>query len=251
MDALSPDAEIIEWCKRARPDHLLSNPISGNKVLRLNESLVVKFGVLLSEDETRSQMKAYEILDPAIVRVPRVHRYFQDSESLGYIIMDYMEGEQKDAVNTTDQVRDMSRILQHLASHKSQKPGPLGGGPSSCLLFRASDDATFASVEDLEAWFNMRLFDRAGQVSFQQMELVLCHLDLFPRNILWLDGQPPCVLDWATAGFYPRLFERCSQLCTQRPELNEVVLDQPVSKSEALQVELVLQASWHEVKYCL
>lgn len=245
------DTEIIQRCKQATPDDLLGDLSSDNKIFRLNQFLVVKFGFLLSEDEARNQMKAHEILDPSIVRIPRVYRYFRDSSRYGYIVMDYMKGEQKEAITTATQIRDMTLILQHFASQTSSIPGSLAGGPSCSCIFGESDCPTFASVGDLERWFNLQLFDTTKRVSFQQLDLILCHLDLFPRNILWLDGQPPCVLDWASAGFYPRLFERCSQLTSQRPEENRVVLDQGLSEFETLQANLVLRASWNNVKFCL
>lgn len=251
MDNFTSNIEIIECCKQATPDVLLGDPSSDNKVLRLNDDLVVKFGFLLSEDEARNQTKAYEILDPSIVRVPRVYQYFMDSERCGYIVMDYMKGEKKEAITDSTQIRDMSRVLQHFASKKSYRPGSLTGGPSCCILFGESDFPTFASVEDLENWFNIRLLEPTARISFEGLDIVLCHLDLFPRNILWLDGQPPCVLDWASAGFYPRLFERCSQLISQQPEENEVILKQGLSQFESLQVSLVLRAWWNNVKYCL
>jgi thiamine kinase-like enzyme len=37
----------------------------------------------------------------------------------------------------------------------------------------------------------------------------MCHLDIAPRNILYLPDSSICLIDWATAGFYPRLFEVC------------------------------------------
>lgn len=245
------DAAIIQLCEQATPDLLLGDPLSDNKILKLNEQLVVKFGLLLSEDEARNQAKAYEILDPSIVRVPRVYRHFTDSERRGYIVMDYMKGEIKEAITETSQIRDMSRILQHFASIKSQKPGSLTGGPSCCLLFGESDHPTFESVEDMEAWFNVRLLDPTANISLAGLDLVLCHLDLFPRNILWLDPEPPCVLDWASAGFYPRIFEKCSQLISQQPEENKVVVHQTFPQLESTQVDLVLRAWWNNVQYCL
>lgn len=245
------DAEIIQLCKQATPDLLLSDPAYDAKVIKLNEELVVKFRLMLSEDEARNQAKAHEILDPSIVRVPRVHRYFMDSEDRGYIVMDYMRGEVKNSVTEASQVRDMSRILEHFASIKSQTPGPLIGGPSSCLLFGDTHNPTFESVEGMETWFNVRLLDPNVKISFAGMDLIFCHLDLFPRNILWLDGQPPCVLDWGTAGYYPRIFERCSQLITQAPEENQVILSQSLSQFESVQVDLVLKAWWNNVRYCL
>lgn len=37
----------------------------------------------------------------------------------------------------------------------------------------------------------------------------MCHLDIAPRNLLYLADGSVCLLDWATAGFYPRFFEVC------------------------------------------
>ncbi|OAL35957.1 hypothetical protein AYO20_04863 [Fonsecaea nubica] len=111
MDYLILDAEVIQRCRQATPDNVLSHPASDNKVLGRNEFLVAKFGFLLSEDEARNQMKAYEILDPGIVHVPRVYRYFKDYNRHGYIVMDYMKGERKEAITTPAQIRDMFRIL--------------------------------------------------------------------------------------------------------------------------------------------
>jgi thiamine kinase-like enzyme len=103
----------------------------------------------------------------------------------------------------------------------------------------------------MEAWFNVRLLDIKTKISFAGLDLVFCHLDLFPRNILWLDNQPPCVLDWASAGFYPRIFERCSQLITQQPVVNQVILDQNISQFEVDQVDQILKAWWNNIIYCL
>lgn len=245
------DTEIIRLCKQATPDLLLGHPLSDTKVLKLNEKLAVKFGFLLDEDEARNQAKAYEILDPGIVRVPRVYRYFKGLDKYGYIVMDYMEGETKASITESDQICAMSQILEHFNSIKSPKPGPLIGGPSYCFLFGDSDPPTFSSLEDMENWFNVRLLDPGAKISFAGLDLVFCHLDLFPRNILWLDCHPPCVVDWSSAGFYPRIFERCSQLITQQPEQNRVILDQTLSQFESVQVDLVLKAWWNNVRYCL
>ncbi|EXJ82362.1 hypothetical protein A1O3_06175 [Capronia epimyces CBS 606.96] len=246
------DDEIIQRCKEATPDLLLSSVPYGGKVVKLTDQLAVKCGWLLGKDEAGNQAKAYEMLDPSIVRVPRVHRYFMDSKEHGYIVMDLMEGVIKDSIAEGPDQAAMSRILEHFASFKSQKPGPLtGGGPSRGFLFGDADHPTFESVQDMEAWFNVRLLDPKTEISFKGLELVFCHLDLFPRNIFWLDNHPPCVLDWTSAGFYPRIFERCSQLITQQPETNPVILDQSISQFEAVQVDLVHKAWWNNIKFSL
>lgn len=250
VDSFS-DNEIIQRCNEASPDLLLSDPSYGYKVLKLTDKLAVKFGFLLSEDEARNQAKAHEMLDPSIVRVPKVYRYFMDSNDHGYIIMDLMKGVIKDSITESSEKSCISQILEHFGSIKSQKPGPLTGGPSRGFLFGESDYPTFESIQDMEAWFNVRLLDPKAKISFAGLDLVFCHLDLFPRNILWLDNQPPCVLDWTSAGFYPRIFERCSQLITQQPEANEVILDQYISQFEVDQVDRILKAWWNNIKYCL
>lgn len=59
------------------------------------------------------------------------------------------------------------------------------------------------------------------------------------------------MLDWAYAGFYPKIFERSSQLITQRPEDNKVILDQRVSERDLIQDNLVIKAWWNNERLCL
>lgn len=54
-------------------------------------------------------------------------------------------------------------------------------------------------------------FSGQGSVSFQDCELVLSHLDIAPRNIIWQDDGTIRLIDWQSAGFYPRLFEFWAQ----------------------------------------
>ncbi|KAJ5185814.1 hypothetical protein N7472_010654 [Penicillium cf. griseofulvum] len=44
-----------------------------------------------------------------------------------------------------------------------------------------------------------------------------------PRNIIWLDDGRVCLLDWASAGFYPRLLEFAS-LFFQEYHFSEMLL---------------------------
>lgn len=96
-----------------------------------------------------------------------------------------------------------------------------------------------------------RLLDPEAKISFKGLNLVFCHLDLFPRNILWVDNYPPCVLDWASAGLYPQVFELCSQLISKQPEENKVIPDQCPSQVGAIQINLVLKAWWNNLRCCL
>lgn len=67
----------------------------------------------------------------------------------------------------------------------------------------------------MEEWFNSRLFPGDGKVHFDPTPLVLCQLDIAPRNIIWLDDGRVCLLDWVSAGFYPRLLEFASLFCQE------------------------------------
>jgi hypothetical protein len=145
VDSFS-DNEIIRRRKEAPPDLLLGDPSYGYKVLKLTDKLAVKFGFLLGEDEARNQSKAHELLDPSIVRVPKVYRHFMDSNDHGYIIIDLMKGVIKDFITESSEKSSIVRILEHFASIKSQKLGPLTGGPSRCFLFGESDYPIFQSI---------------------------------------------------------------------------------------------------------
>ena len=71
--------EIIKRCLRAA---FLEGHIGvqqyGNKVLRLSAEVVVKYGVGVTKDEAANQEKACELLDPKVVRVPKVSTFFED-----------------------------------------------------------------------------------------------------------------------------------------------------------------------------
>jgi aminoglycoside phosphotransferase (APT) family kinase protein len=239
-----PRVEIIKRCDEAEaePQNLVFYMPYGNSVLRLSQSVAVKFGYGVTEHEARSQEKAYQILDHNIVRVPEVYDFFEDGRGRGYLVMEFMTGQVHEPITNASQLDALFRVLDHLAAQSSQSPGSLGGGPSRALLFGESDPPTFETIEQMERWFNIRHLVPGMTISFQDSKLVLCHLDLFPRNILWLPDQPPCVLDWASAGFYPRIFEACSQLIRKRLEKGGLVLDIPIPEDETERVSLILRA---------
>lgn len=230
--------EIIDQCNNAR--NFISHTPYGNSVLKLSDTMAVKFGNGVTKAEANSQEKAYQILDRSIVRVPKVHDFFEDRQGRGYLVMEFMEGETQEAPLDSSKLSALFRVLDHFATKKSGKPRSLGGGPSSALLFGESDHPTFETIEEIERWFNLRHLVPGANLSLQGCELVLCHLDLFPRNILWFSDQPPCVLDWPSAGYYPRIFEACSQII--RTRLEKGVLEIPIPQCDTERVSLILKA---------
>jgi hypothetical protein len=243
--------EIIDRCDKAGPQDLISHTPYGNSVLKLSDSVAVKFGNGVTQYEAYSQEKAYLILDRGIVRVPKVYGFFDDGRGRGYLVMEFIEGETQESFTSVSQLHALSRVLDHFATQKSEKPGPLGGGPSPALLFGESDPPTFETIEEIERWCNIRHLVTDTTLSLQGLELVLSHLDLFPRNILWLSDQPPCVLDWASAGYYPRIFEACSQLIRTRLEQSGGVLQIPIPDYDTNRVSLIIKAWENAQKFHL
>ncbi|KAF2765396.1 hypothetical protein EJ03DRAFT_339118 [Teratosphaeria nubilosa] len=61
----------------------------------------------------------------------------------------------------------------------------------------------------LEKYLNSRLRSIAEKLDLAKSDMVLCHLDVAPRNVV-LTGQKLWLLNWEAAGFYPRGFEYCA-----------------------------------------
>ena len=57
------------------------------------------------------------------------------------------------------------------------------------------------------------------RISLQEEKFVFCHLDTALKNMLYLPDGPICLLDWASAGYYPRYFELAAHLKKGKPDL--------------------------------
>lgn len=242
--------EIVSRCSQALPDDFLYYQPYGNKVLRLSDELVVKFGFGLSQDEARNQIKAYELVDQRAVRVPRIYDWFEHN-SLGYIVMEFAEGTTASSLDQPSLAQSLSEIIHYFQSLRSDRIGPLAQGPYHPIIFGEDDPPIFQTTSDMEIWLNERLMDASAEISLRQFPLVLCHLDLTCRNILWQPGKPPCVLDWGWAGFYPRFFEKCSHILVGREGDGDTILNMPLSAAEEGQVGLILRTWYNQQRFCL
>jgi hypothetical protein len=206
------DSEIARFC--FDPNRQIVGGLKeGNLVIKLSDDVVVKFGLGVTIEEANNQRRAFELLDCSIVRVPRLYRFFtQDNPEpfppTGFIVMEYIHGETVQMPNS-DQVLQIAQILLHFSTIHGQNPGPLQGGRSHGLIWEETGQPEFKSVQQMENWLNHRLLDKNTKLALERYPLVLCHLDLAPRNIIWVRDNSICLLDWASAGFYPRFFEVC------------------------------------------
>lgn len=133
--------------------------------------------------------------------------------------------------------------LSNAAVPPLQPPGPVGGGEPYGYLFHADGvgcRAKFGSIQLMNSWLNKRLrlaqdpsskirkcidiYEQAsrGILDFQDAELTLVHGDLAPRNFIVVkDNNRLALVDWAFAGFYPKVFEAFS--CMVRSDWDPVL----------------------------
>lgn len=250
----SPDEELIAYCANPPVSKLLEGPPYGNKIIKLSDHEIIKFGLGVTEKEAENQKRAYLLVDHNIVRVPRVYRFFNDNSGLGYIIMEYMPGKVIEPLEDSTRIEKIARVLAHFATLRGNIPGTLSGG-SPCGLLFSETEITFSSIEVMEEWFNSRLSAQDPKISLQGCELVLCHLDIAPRNILWQEDGSLCLVDWASAGYYPRIFEFCAQWIIEGKEgkFNKLLLDsmESLSDRELAQKVSILRAWRNSQKYSL
>ncbi len=245
--------ELVAFCSSSNRE-VIGGESFGNLVIKLSDRAVIKFGVGVKGEEADNLKKAHELLDPTIVRVPLLYRFFTH-QLFGYIVMEYMEGRIIEPLEAPDLVSKVVRIVNHFGEIYGCKPGPLGGGVSRGLLWPEDEDILLNTTQDLEDFFNSRLRENHRKLILGDCRLVLCHLDIAPRNILWLNNGSICFLDWESAGFYPRSFEFCGQYCIfgKDGKFNHLLLEgmEKLSDEEQAHIEPMGIAYRRKVKYNL
>lgn len=56
-------------------------------------------------------------------------------------------------------------------------------------------------------WLNEKIPAMEDKLKLVSSQLVLCHLNLAPWNLLWAQDGSVTLVDWLSAGFYPRSLE--------------------------------------------
>ncbi|EEP78419.1 predicted protein [Uncinocarpus reesii 1704] len=233
------DADLIQLADTAP----LLYQIGTERVLRVSRHLVLKCGGYILP----SEVNALELVAAKTsIRVPRVHRSFQVSDSSqrfgtkGYFVMDYIDGENLGDCwkhLTTHQKQDV--VTQTVAMIKQLQDlviptaGPIGGGPCRGRFFTVYSAGPFSSAADMEAWFNHKLtickhYNKAPKdlPPFKFTKFVLVHQDISPRNMILDASGQVWLIDWADSGAYPPAFERAALADQPRfPEFNGMMLE--------------------------
>lgn len=214
----------------------------GVTVAQVAEDTVVKYGHEVKIWEAKNMRF---VAQHTSIRLPTVLDAWvdnRDDEDTCYIVMTYIEGSLLDEawsglsdLNRRDIQQQLYGFIQQLRCLKADYPGPIGGGISNGAFFTDYGAGPFTSKEDMEAWFDERLavcrdfgiLDHT-QEGFHGLfqHLVMCHLDLHPRNLILDCRGQVWLIDWAFAGMYPAYFETASILWYGREVYFRDLLDQ-------------------------
>jgi aminoglycoside phosphotransferase len=251
-DIATPE-DIIEHCSRSNSSREVISELDGGlSVIKLAEDVVVKCGFGGTQLEADNQKLAHELIDPAIIRIPRVHVFFNQG-FVGYLVMEYIEGQPLSSIaDPASYLQAVVRVLKSFETVRSEKPGPLHGGVANGYLWL---DETIAprTVSDIEEYYNLRQLKHLPKLELQRYPLVFCHLDIAPRNVIVLENGSLGLVDWGTAGFYPRLFERCTlRLNAKGPDdwnARLLLLLDLLDEDEKSQAQLLEQAYYLGQRY--
>lgn len=230
---------------------VIARTIGGNTVVQHpNRDIIIKYGRWVTQEEAEAQRSAYALLDPAIIQVPKVYGFFCDSEGqIGYLAMEKVNGVPVNP-NNDNHLLAVSRAMRYLPSLKRDFPGPLHSGTPQGILWEDSVPAINNTVEGLEQWINQW---QPKPINLRQEEFVLCHLDTALRNMLIAHSGQISLLDWASAGYYPRYFELAAHLKKGRPdEAVEKILqspDVPFSQQEKDHMDILIHACANSMAY--
>jgi hypothetical protein len=209
------NSDLVNLCMKT--PHFAGS-LHGNRLTRISDNLVVKFGIGVRLQEAANQAHARLHVDSTVLYVPQVFRYFEDTSlgfNMGFIVMEYVSGV---GLHKLDVCRDPSiaertmnavRQLATIPTATHQGPGPVGGGAAYGYLWSENGTGcTLRNISDMETWLNTRLaIINQPPISLTRQRLTMRHMDLVRRNICILSDSRICFFDWAFAGFYPAIFE--------------------------------------------
>lgn len=215
------DQEIADFCLDPHrvliSNHTLS-PFTST-VVKVSETIVVKLGA--DETEAKNQRISRTLVNPSIVRVPEVFRWFL-LNGRNHLVMEFIEGRTFSEMTPSDAVSQLVAVIEHFANIRGTECGTLDrdyedGFPRGLIWDNNHFNLNPSNTEEVEEFFNIRLKRSSKKVELTRRELVLCHLDLADRNILFLDSGIIALLDWCNVGFYPQALEFTALRMNHRP----------------------------------
>ncbi|PIL33063.1 hypothetical protein GSI_04512 [Ganoderma sinense ZZ0214-1] len=243
IDSLSDDElySLVETVSRDRSQQVgyipsIDGPIP-YLVWRIAPDAVAKLSVGPSEAYTMQFVR-----NNTSIPVPTVRRVLprpadrRGTEDRYWIVMDYIEGNTLFDVWETFSEERRREIIDALARYVRELqavrpphpsiPGPLHpkGTPVKCSgsFFTYDDAGPFRSYQEMASWFDrqrsrIRIYNHhvfGGLMACPKFDasypLVLCHMDIHPRNVLIDEAGTIWLLDWGYAGMYPVWFEYAS-----------------------------------------
>ncbi|KAF2804487.1 uncharacterized protein BDZ99DRAFT_525693 [Mytilinidion resinicola] len=154
---VATEDEIIQHCSRSNPDrNVISELEGGLSVIRISEDAVVKCGIGVTKFEATNQQRAYETINPAIIRIGQVYRFFTSGLN-GYLTMEYINCQPVSSVTDPDiYLEPMAKVLKHFEQVQQDKPGLFHEGLAFGQLWLDYDLIAPATVSDIEEYYNKR-----------------------------------------------------------------------------------------------
>lgn len=202
LDTIPSREDVLRWCHD--PFRKIISAKDQYPEVIQKGSFAIKHGNVSSQ-EAQNQREAWRLVDTSRVKVPRVYDFFEE-ESGSYLVMEHvygLPGVQFSDQNVIDAIAD---ALIHIHSLTGRSIGPISRGQWRGLLWDDAKPESVKSAADLEHFMNCRLAE-SERLSICGCDLVLTHLDIAPRNILMTASNVVCLLDWASAGYFPQIFE--------------------------------------------
>lgn len=193
-------------------------------VLRTTPGVVVKYGYKEFSEEVRVMEF---IRSKTSIPIPRVLYAPPDD---WYICMEEVRGTSLDKsidIMTTSELdhiaQQLKQILVQMRSVTAPKLGSVTGGPYRNTYFPkqvAPDHPPDSTAQFIDAYREILMLfctkeftDELLSAFPRDVDIVLSHGDLLPRNIM-VDGSTiTAIIDWELAGFYPEYLEYCRMNC--------------------------------------
>jgi len=239
--------------------------------MKLSKGRCVKFGpdVRLAEAEAMEYVR-----QNTTIPIPKVHHAFtlpnphtgrgvEDDSPYGFIVMDFVEGDNLSDTarfmsapkfaKIAKQLRDFAQQLRELGGSGCKAMGAWAGGPYDNIYYRDRETGPpirdprrrrtedpfakpvlpqnpFSSMAELRDYWEARWRrvhvgePPAVDLSRISTDVVLSHGDLSLHNIIVKDGSVAGVIDWDTFGWYPAFWEKFGCLRSAHTKVTQAAL---------------------------